>query len=537
MVRKVLADSKDKLEKSAAQSPDIGSPQEKQAQQVQPAGVEAEKVASALDYLADNLHLVYDNRSPQEKLAEFAALGDAVIKQAMGDESQGSHQTQKAPESHQSPMSPGMTGDQAGAGSNQVQSEANTQSGDGVLEAGQTGEATSEKVNPMSVEPTENTFPGDSSGGALESTQDEADRPGGKETAPMKIAHARAVKLASMVSSGQVSPKVAAAIIKKDQAKVAETAGVPAPLAENAAQTQAIQNPAQPGAETLGGGTLAKKAEEAGVPPHLASALIKKFAADAENPAQISAGSTPELQSASGAPPVQSQGTPAGEGVPDTKGSDQGRDAIQSVTAAINATKDELKGRRTRSEMSKHLDEPAFSAANDKTLQQSLENASSAGVKIATTEMLQKWASESPERSEKLQAAIAKIKLAQPPAGPPMPPPPEEGPAGPMPPEAGGAGPLPPGMGAGAPPESLPMPGGAEGEMGDSAEPVSDAALAAAAQGVDPEELAQAEAMLEQQVGAAEGAMAEGGGGEMAGVPGGPEAQGAPPAEPAPPVA
>ena len=583
MVKQVLADSKEKLaaqqtktasdgERALGEQPSNGTPTHSDS------GPPAEKVASALDYLAENIHLVADTRTPHEKLAEYQAIAEAMTKRAMGDESQGPHQTQKAPPAYQSPMSPGMSGEQMGAGGNQVESGGNTREADGVMEAGQSGQAGGDSQSPQSVSPTENTFPGDQAGNALESTQDEADRPGGKETAPMKIAQARAQHLTQMVACGQLSEKTAAFIIKQDQVKVAglaDTAGKAWGAVRGAAgkaggavrgaagkagaaikgtpgryrEAGRMTREAATGKGSIGTGAmtkmdrlkalggaakkvapelavagaagtglaahqaLKKEAERSGVPPVMANVLLKKLAADAENPASISAGTTPELQTAAGANPAQSQGTEAGEGVPGTKGGDQGREAIQSVMAAINATKDDVKGKRTRSEMSKYLDNPAFSKGQDSVLQQSLENASSAGVKIAATKaMLQKWASESPERQAQLHAAMSKVKQAnemmgygaqpQAAAAPPM----------------GGAG----GQAAPAP---TPLPGGdgapktamgAEGAM-----PVSDAALAAAAAGVDPEEVARAEVMLAEQ--------AQGGAPEAM-----PEPEGAPPMPPPP---
>lgn len=539
MVKRVITDSKEKIASQNAAQP--GS--EKRASAELPSGGhpsaesthDPEKVAKALDYVADNIHLVVDQRSPQEKLAEYEAISEAMAKAASkGDEPQGPHQSKKAPEGYQSPTSPGMTGEQMGAGGNQMKSEGNSRNADGVLEAGQSGQATSEKINPKTVTPGQSAFPGDEAGSALETTQEESDRPGGQEKAPMKIAQARAVKLAQLVAEGKVKQKVAAALIARDRMKIAEMS---AAMQNNAQAVSAAQNPAQPGAETATGASLSSVAKQAGVPEHMAAALIGKFAADAENPAKISAGKKPELQTAKGANPAQSQGHEAGEKTPDTKGSDQGREALQSIRAAINATKGQLKTQRTRSEMGQYLDEPAFSKAHDKVLQQSLENASSAGVKIAATEMLQKWASNSPDRMEKLQSAIAKVKAGNAGMPPGMPP----GAAGAVPPEAAGGEmlPLPPGEPGEAGPTSVIPPG--EGEPpAEGAEPVSDAALAAAAQGVSPEDLEMANAMLEEQMGAAAAA-----GGEeaaamdpaQAGVPGGPEAMGAPPAEPPPPPA
>lgn len=535
MVKQVLADSKEKIAAAQPSGNDGGG--ERKVGELPSGGeptpeIDGEKVAQALDYLANNIHLVVDQRSPQEKIAEHAAISEALAKQAMGDESQGPHQTKKAPEAFQSPTSPTLDAGQPGAGPNQIKSEGNTQGDGSILEGGDSGQATSEKVTPMSVTPGQSAFPGDAAGNALETTQEESDRPGGKEKAPEKIAQMRAQKLVQLVKEGKLNEKIAAAMISRDRAKLA---ALPAGFQQNAAQVVAAQDPAKPGAEKPSGESLKKKAAEAGVPAIMAQALINKFAADAENPAQISAGQKPELQTAKGADnPAQSQGHEVGESTPDTKGSDKGREALQSVTAAINATKDDLKGKRTRTEMSTHLAEPAFSKAHDSVLQKSLENASSAGVKIAATKaMLQKWASESPERKEQLQAAISKVKQAQ----------------GEL---AGGAAPaeeLPPEAVPGeAQPLSVPPPeGGAEVGPGEGAEPVSDAALAAAAQGVTPEDLEMAEAMLQEQMAAAEGGGMEGEMPPGAGMPpeagappgaaGPPDTQGAPPAEPAPPAA
>jgi hypothetical protein len=225
-----------------------------------------------------------------------------------------------------------------------------------------------------------------------------------------------------------------------------------------------------------------QKIASSGLDPKLASALISKFAEDAENPAQISAGTTPELETAPGVPEVQSQGSEAGERVPSTMGSDPGRNLIASNEAAINATPRDAKN--VRSEMSKWLSEPAMSAANDKTLEQTLDNTSSAGVKIASVrEQLQKWAAASPENKQKLASVMRKIAED------------EMG--------MGGA----PGMDASMPMEAPPvdpaamMPGGDEPPMMGGEAGVSEAALMAAAEGVTVEELQLAEAMLMSEMG------------------------------------
>jgi len=101
-------------------------------------------------------------------------------------------------------------------------------------------------------------------------------------------------------------------------------------------------------------------------------ALIRKLAADANNPAQISAGkATPPDSSA------------AGEGVPSEPGdvSSQKR-MIASNQSAIDYTKGQAKA-KPKSEVSKLLAQPAMTVANDSVLQKTLTHTGEAGVKIA----------------------------------------------------------------------------------------------------------------------------------------------------------
>jgi len=491
MVKQVLADSKEKL--AAQQNNSVGRAvssftQEKKAQAVprNEGNPEAEKVAAALDYVADNLGLLVDTRSAQEKLAEYAAISEALAKSA--EEDQGPHQTQEAPESFQPPMDPVLAGPQMGAGGNQLE---NYEAIDGapVLEPGESGEAPDSIQPPMGTEPGESAYPGDEAANALETNS--SDAPGGAGEAPEKIARARAIKLAQMVSSGQITEKTAAVIIANDHRKMAAIKVQQGKKFALGTSGKQIPSPRK----SVG---KSKKAAKS-LSVKNARDLIRKLAEDALNPAQISAGTMPELQTAEGANPAQMQGTPAGEGVPDTKGSDQGREGISSIMAAINATKNDLKGNRTRSEMSNYLNTPALDSSSDSVLQQSLENASSAGVKIAATKsMLQKWANSSPERQERLKSVISKVKKANEMmgygAGAP--------PALPMTADAAG--------GAQVPPVTAAMPGMAasggpkQAMGGPDIEPVSDAALAAAAQGVLPEELERAEMLLQEQMGGGE---------------------------------
>lgn len=215
---------------------------------------------------------------------------------------------------------------------------------------------------------------------------------------------------------------------------------------------------------------------------------VIKIAEDAIYPAQISAGTTPELQQVPGVPSALNQGSEAGELTPretaPNTGEGAGRELLSSNEAAINATKGKAKG-QNKPPLAEVLTEPALSAAHDKVLQESLDNTSSAGVKIsAAKEALRKFA-ELSTANARMVAALAKLA--------------EEGelPPGALPPEAA-AGVVPPEAAAGGiPPEA-----GAEGlppELGAGGEAPSEEALEAAHAGVTPEELEMAELLLAAQ--------------------------------------
>lgn len=156
-----------------------------------------------------------------------------------------------------------------------------------------------------------------------------------------------------------------------------------------------------------------EKTSSANVPPAFAR-IFAKLASDVDNPASVSGGSEPPLQSVPGVPNVQSQGSEAGELTPrktaPTTGEGGGRELIGSNEAAINATKRDAK-KSTIDALSELLSEPAMSAAHDKVLDRSLENTSSAGVKIAATKALLKKVAESGPKGQEYVASI--LKAAQ----------------------------------------------------------------------------------------------------------------------------
>lgn len=494
MVRQVIADAREKVASQGDRAPGEKVAEKTKTASPKPAptgGIDlvanAEKVASACFYLADNIHLVVDQRTPQEKLAEYVAIQEALNKQAfeVGNNSppepslntdtgnKGSHQTTKAPGESQSPMKP--TTDTSGTGvggpSTSMHAEPATTGGGPILQGGDSGEAAGEKPS-MTITPNEKPNP-TQAGNALETNL--TDPPGGTtpwpDDGPAKQAFAR--KVAGLVAVGAIRKEAAAVLIKNG----------PAAMQKQAALKKA-----------------AALAKTSGAPPGIASALLKKFAEDALNPAQISGGTTPELQSAAGIPSALSQGAEAGQNTPNTRGDTAGRDLVASNEAAINATKKDAKHSKTQSGMAPYVDEPAMSAAHDNVLSKALDNTSSAGVKIAADSaraMLERWSNQSPANKEKLSQALKKVADAEMGYG---------GGAPAQAAQAAGAAAAPP---AAAPPMGGgggggPMPGSAMGmnklQAADAAEapPISDQALQAAAEGVTPEELAEAMAMIEQ---------------------------------------
>jgi hypothetical protein len=141
--------------------------------------------------------------------------------------------------------------------------------------------------------------------------------------------------------------------------------------------------------------------------------MINKVAEDALFPAQIDAGTEPELQREDGVPSQLSQGSEAGSNTPresaPTTGEAQGRELISSNEAAINATKRDAKTMNARAALKDLLSEEALSSSYDRVLNETLDNTPSAGVKIsAARELLKKVAASSPEMAKKIRA-LAKL--------------------------------------------------------------------------------------------------------------------------------
>jgi len=388
--------------------------------------------------VADNIHAINDDRTPQEKLAEYVEVYDQLKKMAeTGDVNPNQqHQTQKAlPESDPPAV---VTTDNSGTGvggSTAIPSEETNTPGES-LDAGESGAATPGHQSPKVTVPNEKPNPQDAAT-AMETNQE------------------------------MMMPEQPEDVLKQS----------------SALQRYGVKTPQQLAVKVAAAEALLTKASQAGIPPKYALAFIRnrgddsvtKIAEDALFPAQISGGTEPLLQSEPGVPSALMQGSEAGSNTPretaPTSGEGGGRELLASNEAAINATKRSAKS-QNKSALTELLTEPSMSAAHDKTLQQSLDNASSAGVKIssaqanAARELLRKFAA-SPDGQQKL-AALA--KLAQDPDMAP-------------------GGGLPPG-------EEEPV---TEEEAVEAAPEVSDEALAAAEAGVTPEEVAEAEAILAEQ--------------------------------------
>jgi hypothetical protein len=480
MVQQVLKDSKAKLASDKSSKTKTASAE---PSKTQPAGSRSGqgvndflKIADACDHLAKYIHLVNDERTPQEKLAEYAAIHDELKKRAFdvgngappepsqpsdaGDNSTGPHQTREAGGEYQSPKTVTTNNSGTGVGgSTAIPSEPTNTPGTTPLKGGDSGQAIPALIPPSSTSPTEKPNPQDAAN-AMETNKDMmmADQP---------------------------------------EALLKQNAALPKGFAQNIKKVRAAQDPSKPGAEIPASlkkkaMVLLKRAQDEGIPSHVARAMLKmagleKAAEDALNPAQISAGTEPELQSAAGIPSPLSQGSVVGENTPretaPTGGVEGGgRDILSSVESVINASKGEAK-QHVKKSLSQLLAEPALSSAHDDVLQKSLDNTSEAGVKIsaaqvnAARELLRKFQDSSPGNAQKL-AALAKLA-----DDPDM--------------AAGGGAPPAPGEMALAPEEETAgLEGGPEGE---AAEAPSDEAMEAARAGVTPEELAQAQEMLETQ--------------------------------------
>ena len=493
MVHSVLAESKEKLASQTKTASATSRPKTKtsSAGSQRRQSVDFLKIADACDHLAKHIHLVNDERTPQEKLAEYAAIQKAIEKKAAdtwpavgkdapddpslagyqdtGDK--GEHQEKEAPPESQSPKTPPLDSGAPNPGgpNTAIQALPNLTPGENPAEAGGQGESTDAHQTPESTSPTEAPNPMDPEN-AMETNKDMMmpEQPADV----LKQAARQSPTYRRVWGDAEMQSKVAAA------AKQAKAAIV-----------------------------MLQKAAQSGVPRGMAVKLaqqkfgsaITKVAEDALYPAQISAGTDPALQTDPGTPSVLSQGSEAGVNTPreaaPNVGEGSGRQYIASNEAAMNMTKGQAKT-QNKGALGEILTEPALSSAHDKSLDQSLDNTSSAGVKIsaarasAARELLRKFQESSPENARKVASVLKKAE-------------PDSASVAP----GGGAPPGPSEMTAvpdeNAPAsEPSPMPEGQaipEEPEGEETPVVSDEALQAAESGVTPEELAQAEQLLAMQ--------------------------------------
>lgn len=435
------------------------------------------KIADACDHLAKNIHLVNDDRSPQEKLAEFSAVHQALMKKAAeltttqrpfevgneapkeptlesysGEGNKGEHQTQEADQD--SIPDERVNTDSSGTGvggSNAIPSMPAMTPGEEV-DAGELGEATSEHQSPPSTSPNES---------------------------PQQFDAANAME----TNLEMMMPEQPEAVLKQ------------AAMASPTFQRLVASQPPHPVYVVT---AMMKQAAASGIPAGMALHMIRrrfgddfvKAAEDAIFPAQISSGQEPQLQREPGIPSQLSQGSEAGSNTPretaPTSGEGGGRELLSSIEAAINATKEQAKA-QNKGALAEVLSEPALSSEHDKALEQSLDNTSSAGVKISSAkaasarELLRKFQSSSPSNAMKL---ASKVKKAQEPG------------ADTTAPAAAAAAPE-PAASAGPGPEEVPeeVPEG----LGEEEPVISDEAFEAARAGVTPEEVAAAEELLMAQ--------------------------------------
>jgi hypothetical protein len=575
MVHQVLADSKKKLEEGQTK---VASSTQRSAASHTVSGRRSgfSKIADACDRLAECIHLVNDDRSPREKLAEYAAIHQALTKRAFdvgndapkepslsayqGTGNKGEHQDQEAEGSSQPPVSvPLDDGSPNPGGPDSALLAVPAMTPGESLDAGESGEATDAHQSPDEVTPNESPQPLDAAN-ALETNQDmmmpEQPEDVLKQSAAMrKHAYMRALSKQADLSSGNLLNvrETGAATPGELQGEragrrvgavsglaagalggAALGAGVPlaardiSPMFLTGLHPEEARNAAQllkrapfktlaalgsvggllaGGAlgTSLGrgiGGNLGLTVGSIKGPSQFdktsslkkASSVRKlqimaKIAEDALNPAQIEAGTEPELQSADGIPNQLSQGSEVGELTPretaPNVGEGSGRELLSSIEAAINATKSDAKG-QNKGPLSEVLTEPAMSEAHDETLAESLDNTDSAGVKIssaqvsAARELLRRYINSAPGNAMKV-AAILKMSA-------------DGADAADIAPGGGGA-PMPTGGEMTSYPtdaEVAPMEEEGVGE-------VSEEALAAASQGVTPEEVEQAQQLLAMQ--------------------------------------
>jgi len=495
MVGEVLQESREKLEKEASAAPenppvsfddDAGSSEKIAGHYTLE---DLDKISAACDHLADNLHLVVDDRTPQEKLAEYALIHQALTKKAFegGDKA---HQTQQANPESDPPTNPPLdSGGVNPGGPSSAMAAGETNTPGTSLDAGESGQATPGNMPDKVTAPSEKPNPLDA-GNAM-ATNKEMMMPEQPEDVLKQAAAARKAELVEAMK------KESMGWMMRMGGRGLRAAGGAA--AKRSSQVKSLARKAQ----ASGGAAAAPKRmtmgeafKPVGAMPKAASAaeVLKwkyaqaraKLAEDAINPATISSGTAPLLQSNPGSPSVHSQGSEVGVNTPretaPTTGEASGRQHLQSNESAIAATKGGTKKPNVLSAMNELLTEPAMSSAHDKTLQQSLDNASGAGVKIsAARELIERFANQSLEHRHYVDSLVKRAEGE----------------------EAAATT----GADSEVPPEAAMPPEAAGGEL-----PVSEEALQAAAAGVNPEDLAQAKVLLdaaaEEEAAAAEAAPA-----------------------------
>lgn len=561
MVHQVLADSKKKIEEGQTK---VASSTQRSAASHTVSGRQSgfAKIADACDRLAECIHLVNDERTPREKLAEYKAIHRALTKRAFevgdeapkepslagyqGTEDKGEHQDQEAEASSQPPVSPPLddgSPNPGGPDSALLATPAMTPGES--LDAGESGEATDAHQLPEEVTPNESPQPLDAAN-ALETNQDmmmpeQAEDVLKQSAAMRKQAYMR--KMAGIVdpetdragvletalgrgtTHGAIGALGGATLGALGGAALGRFSKILAPAANIlSSHLGKTISPARLGATVgaLGGIPLGlpvggiqgmvsggmhasrlnkeRESRKFGAQKEASARKLfymKKIAEDALNPAQIEAGTEPELQSAPAIPNQLSQGSEAGEMTPretaPNVGEGSGRELLDSIEAAINATKQDAKG-QNKGPLAEVLTEPAMSEAHDATLAESLDNTDSAGVKIssaqvsAARELLRRYINAAPGNSMKVAALLKMSADGVDPAD--------------VAPGGGGA-PMPTGGEmTSAPTEAEVAPSEEEGleqAPEEALGQVSEEALVAAEQGVTPEEVEAAQQLLAMQ--------------------------------------
>lgn len=330
------------------------------------------KVANACFFLAENLGQLVDDRTDSEKLAEYIAFSAAM------------HKTASAEASSIPPMRPPIS-----SNGELKTNEASATTDEPPLKGNDSGKAHAQI--PTTTSPTERGAGDRVSNTAMGTNANDA--PGAGAKLPEKIAS----NVTKLLESGAINVKQASFLLRKNGGSIQDR------LARRAFEDQVKI--------AMAGGLNEKLAKELVTFQLTEAAARGKEASAVDNPPNIQGSTTPILQTAKDANPAQSQGRVSGESVQEElKGSDPGRDLIRNEQAAINATQRETKA-GPKAELKKYLNEPALSSSTDNVLDKALDNASSAGVKIANG--LKKWASTSPENSALFRQALEQVRTKQ----------------------------------------------------------------------------------------------------------------------------